>query len=760
MDGRLKILHLEYNPLDIEWVHSILAIEDIIGEIRQVKNAADFEAALNQAVFDIVLVSYTIPEYDGLAALNLVQEITPKTPVIILASTLDEEKAIDCFHAGAADYVIKEHLVRLVPAIQRALEIQQLKRVKNDYEKTIFWAQSAIEHTTEMILCFEQNGRILFANKATSQTLGFSFNDLLVLKIYQIAPQISEKKWKEFWILLRKIHYLNIETTFLNKEGDVLAVEMSINFVNCDGHEYVCTFARDLSRVKLLEQKIEDHDVRLNQITAQNYDVIIFLDQEGRINYVSPGLKRLQGFDTTDLLEQLLIDFFPNSSLETIKQAIASCLKGKTIQHLELEIECKTGRLIMIEGNMTPIVQADEIYGVQFIYHDISKRILLEDQFRQSQKMEAIGQLAGGMAHDFNNLLTAILGYTELLIMDLNPGDPILGTVQEIERAGKRAEALTRQLLAFSRKQVIQPKVLDLGQLIQNMEKMLRRLIGEDIELITILEPETGNIRADSGQIQQMVMNIVINARDAMPEGGKITIQLKKVNFSEVKSWENETIEPASFLMLAISDTGIGMSPETLSHIFEPFYTTKQEEKGTGLGLSTVYGIMKQNGGYINIETELNRGTTFQLFIPRVLSEVTAVENKPVESVLRGKETILVVEDESFVRDLACRVLRMHGYNVLEAPNGGSALLKCERHPKPIHLILTDVVMPELSGRDLAERLEKIHPEAKVLYMSGYTDDAVIRHGITEEQVHFLQKPFTPLTLLQKIREVLNSESV
>ncbi|MBC7251681.1 MAG: response regulator [Anaerolineae bacterium] len=380
-------------------------------------------------------------------------------------------------------------------------------------------------------------------------------------------------------------------------------------------------------------------------------------------------------------------------------------------------------------------------------------------QLIQAQKMEAVGRLAGGVAHDFNNLLTAIIGNAEFLLMSLGPGDPLRRDVEEIKTAADRAAALTRQLLAFSRKQILQPKVLNLNVVVTNIEKMLRRLIGEDIELVTILAPDLGQVRADPGQLDQVIMNLAVNARDAMPRGGKLTIETKNVYLDEDYAHRYLEVEPGPYVMLAVSDSGVGMDEETMSHLFEPFFTTKDVGEGTGLGLATVYGIIKQSGGHITVYSEVGQGTTFRIYLPRIeeAGRVGKRETRP-EELLLGGETVLLVEDADMVRELARRVLAESGYTVLVARDGEEAMRVCAEHKGPIHLLVTDVVMPGgMSGRDLAERLASRQPQMKVLYMSGYTDEAIVRHGILEPDVIFLQKPFTPAELTHKVREALEA---
>ena len=382
------------------------------------------------------------------------------------------------------------------------------------------------------------------------------------------------------------------------------------------------------------------------------------------------------------------------------------------------------------------------------------------EQLRQAQKMEAVGRLAGGIAHDFNNLLTAITGYSDLTLRRLQPDTPLRRNVEEIKKAGDRAASLTRQLLAFSRKQVLQPKVLNLNVVVSDMEKMLQRLIGEHIELRTVLASDIGSVKADPGQIEQVIMNLAVNARDAMPHGGNLIIETENIYLNEGYATRHIAVKPGAYVMLAVSDTGEGMSEETQSRIFEPFFTTKEVGKGTGLGLSTVYGIVKQSGGNIWVYSEVGEGTAFKIYLPRV--DEAAQEYKPsheVEESLDGTEIILLAEDDERVRGLVRAVLEGYGYQVLEAEDGSAALSVSERHEGLIHLLLTDVVMPKMSGRELADQLAESRPEMKVLYMSGYTDESIVHHGVLDANTPFIQKPFEPEALARKVRELLDEEA-
>ena len=390
---------------------------------------------------------------------------------------------------------------------------------------------------------------------------------------------------------------------------------------------------------------------------------------------------------------------------------------------------------------------------------DITQRKVLEEQFRQSQKMEAIGRLAGGVAHDFNNILTVITGYGQMVLESVGNDADLRSQVEEILGAADHASVLTSQLLVFSRHQAVKREALDLHELVTRLEKMLRRLIGEDIRFETNCEPDLGLVRADATQIEQVIMNLAVNARDAMPAGGCLTLELANV---ELDSWYCEThvgVEEGPYVMLAVSDTGTGIPPEVRSRLFEPFFTTKERGKGTGLGLSTVYGIVKQAGGHVWVYSENNKGTVFKIYLPRVWESKATMETKAGSSALTGgAETVLLAEDEVGVRALVRSVLRQQGYCVLEASDVEDALRLCREYAGRIDLLLTDVVMPIMSGRELAERAAEIRPDLKVLYMSGYTDNVVVHHGVSASETQFLQKPFTPRSLAQKVRAILDRQ--
>jgi len=395
--------------------------------------------------------------------------------------------------------------------------------------------------------------------------------------------------------------------------------------------------------------------------------------------------------------------------------------------------------------------------GEQALRDSGKERAKLEEELRQSQKMEAIGQLAGGVAHDFNNLLSVILGYSVLAIDGLPPADPLRLDLEEVAKAARRASELTRQLLAFSRKQVLRPRIVDLNQIVTGLERMLRRVVGDDVSVTIHRAAELGKILADSGQMEQVLMNLIVNARDAMPGGGRIEIETRNATLDAAFAREHHGVDPGSYVALSVTDTGQGMDAATRARIFEPFFTTKAQGKGTGLGLSTVWGIVRQSGGHVEAQSEIGRGTTFTLYLPRAVGEADDVPPEPpAPATVRGSETVLLVEDDEQVRGFVRDVLHRHGYQVLDAPNGGEAFLISEQHASPVHLLLTDVVLPRMSGRDLAARIRRSRPELRVLYVSGYTEDSIVDQGVLDTGVPFLSKPITPDELLHKVRTVLD----
>jgi PAS domain S-box-containing protein len=515
----------------------------------------------------------------------------------------------------------------------------------------------------------------------------------------------------------------------------------------------------DIAAREKVEAALRESEERFRQLAENIEDVFWLRSPDGDFFiYVSPIYEAVWGrsraslyASSRDWLEAVHVD-----DRERVWAAVPRQVLGSWEE--VFRIVRPDGSLRWIRSRAYPVRDATgRVYRIAGVSRDITEQRRLEEQFLQAQKMEAVGRLAGGVAHDFNNLLSVILGYTSFVLDQLPPAAPLRDSIEEVWRAGERATDLTRQLLAFSRHQVLEPRVLKLSQVVAQMEGMLRRLLGEDIELSLLTAQTPGKVYADPSQVEQIVMNLVVNARDAMPHGGTLSIEVANVEFGD-DDVRAQGVSPGAHVMLAVTDSGSGMDAATRARIFEPFFTTKEKGKGTGLGLSTVYGIVSQSHGHISVASEPERGTTFQIYLPRtdrvLESEAPA---PPPPTVLRGSETILLAEDDAQVRVMTRALLARHGYRVLAAQNGSEAALLSEQYDGFIHLLLTDVVMPRMNGRELAERLALTRPEMSVLYMSGYTEDSVVYGGIFDTGVPFLRKPITPEALLRKVRAVLNA---
>jgi PAS domain S-box-containing protein len=565
------------------------------------------------------------------------------------------------------------------------------------------------------------DGRVVTANRAVERMLGYTAAELGEMSVEDYSHPADAARERELTgeLLAGREEHYELEKRYRAKDGRTVWGRLSAALIrDADGRpKFALGMVEDTTERRLAHEALLESEQRYRELFENANDMVFTLDLEGHITAINRAGERITGYPREELLGRPATDLLAPGSepWET------------DTPFQESTIQSKDGRRVAVELASRIIDDGSGAVGVQGIARDVSDRRELEEQLRQAQKMEAVGQLAGGVAHDFNNLLTAIIGYGEVALARAEPDGKLRDSIQQIALAAERATGLTRQLLAFSRKQILQPKTLKLDELVSEMDPMLRRLIDADVEIVTTYRSGLGWVQADPGQLSQVLVNLVVNARDAMPAGGRITIETANVDIEGPTASAGDG-QPGRYVLLAVSDTGEGMGEEVKARLFEPFFTTKEQGKGTGLGLATTYGIVRQSGGFITVDSEPGQGAAFRVYLPRLEVEhedVDAAENGPAP-VVRGSETVLLVEDEDIVRSLVAEILETAGYTVLGAADGHEALALAERHNGPIHLLLTDVVMPKMSGRDLAERLIAAYGETKVLYTSGYTDSAIV----------------------------------
>jgi two-component system cell cycle sensor histidine kinase/response regulator CckA len=648
-----------------------------------------------------------------------------------------------------------------VYTIYQQLQIHRIRRELFQREELF---RLINENAADMIAIVDMEGRRIYNSMAYQKILGYSPEELKSSSgIEQIHPDDRDYVKRAAEEARKTGIGRPLEYRIRHKDGTWRDLESTSSVVkNAEGQpEKLIIVNRDISDRKRASEALRHSEASFRSVIENAPYGIYRANAAGQFLRVNPALRKMLGYETQEELFEanLATDIYRNPEEHEKANHLFLSTKG-----FDVEVEWKrkdgsplrahcSGRLIEGEPNENP----GEVNFEVFV-EDVTEKRVLEQQLRMAVKMEAVGRLSGGIAHDFNNLLGVIIGYAQVLKRRVKPGEDLFEYAEEIEKAGQRAASLTRQLLAFSRQQVLAPAILNLNALISDMAKMIRRLIGEDIELVMKLDPAIGSVKADQGQIEQVVMNLAVNARDAMPEGGKLALETATVTLDLAYTRQHPGSRAGPYVMFSVSDTGVGMSRETLAHIFEPFFTTKEVGKGTGLGLATVYGVVKQSNGYVWVDSEIERGSSFQVYLPLIEESVlgpTAVA--PAPDSFRGTETVLVAEDADALRKLSVTLLKQYGYEVLSARDGAEALQLGETYDRKIDLLLTDVIMPGLGGHALAKRLALLFPDLKVLYMSGHTDSSIAQHGVLEAGIFLLHKPFTEEELVRKIREVLDS---
>jgi two-component system cell cycle sensor histidine kinase/response regulator CckA len=731
--------------------------------VRVVTNANDALAALGEGGIDLAVLDYQLTGgVTGLDVFARMKAAGLDVPVILVTGFSAESTVVNALRAGVRDFVAKsaEYLDYLPEAVRRIVHGVQTERRLAESEARL---AGIIESAKDAVVVVESDRRVSLFNPAAERMFGCSAAAALGRPLTDFIPNELVAVGREGDPDAASLtHQLRMGTRGIRAGGEEFPLEATVSRGMAGGRKFHTVVARDITDRKRTESERDALLTRLQLHIRRMPLAYVLKDADFRIIEWNPSAERMFGYSREEMLgtgpphER----FIPQSFWQKGAELLGRIRAGDMDAHSTNENLTKDGRTITCQWFNTPIIGDDgQFGGLLCLATDVTGQKSLEAQLRQAQKMEAVGQLAGGIAHDFNNLLTVISGYTEMMLENLPASDPHRGLIQEVYDAGQRAALLTRQLLTFSRKQVVEPRPLDLNAVVSDAEKMLRRLIGEDVVLTTALAPTLPAVVADAGQLEQVVMNLAINARDAMPQGGRLTIETAVVDLDAVYANAHPDAAAGRHVLLAVSDTGHGMAPEVLQRVFEPFFTTKEVGQGTGLGLATVHGIVRQSGGHVGVYSEVGKGTSFKVYLPA--AEARPSWERPSrlpQTPRRGTESVLLVEDEDRVRAMTRTALELFGYTVLEARGGEEAIQACATHVGPIDLLITDVVMPGMSGRQVAEAVAAHRPGVKVIYCSGYTDDAVVRHGVLTADTAFLQKPFTVTALANKVRAVLDGQ--
>jgi PAS domain S-box-containing protein len=767
MDRTLRILHLEDEPDFCELVKALLEKDGLAAEIVLAGDLEQFIAALDKGGFDIILADYRLPSCTGIEALREARQRCPDTPFVLVSGTLGEQAAIEALKCGATDYVLKQWPERLAPAVRRAVREAENQRARRQAEVELNrrdgYLRALTKNSLDVLSIFNRDGVFQYNSPALKQVLGYEPEELAGQNAFSfVHPEDLASAQRSLEQLLQdpKLRVTQ-ELRFRRRDGSWCDLEV-VGQSHLDDPEIagVVLNARDITQRKALEKAQR----LLAAAVEQAAETIVITDVEGTILYANPAFEKITGYSREEALG------LNPRVLKSGKHDAAfyaemwnTLLKGE-VWHGHFINRRKDGTLYEEDASITPIRDAaSQIINYVAVKRDVSHEVQLEAQLRQAQKLKAVGQLAGGVAHDFNNLLAVICGNAELLLLNEEPLSARASEcVKHVISAAERAANLTRQLLIFSRKQAMQSQPVALNDVIANLTKMLKRVLREDIRLECRYAAQLPFIQADPGMLEQVLLNLVVNARDAMPKGGHLLITTEAASVDEAGAQTNREARAGEFACLTVSDTGTGIAPEHLQRIFEPFFTTKDVGKGTGLGLATVYGIVEQHQGWIEVSSRLGEGTTFKIFLPAIPAPAEKAAAAPAEAELRGgAEAILLVEDDEPVRRITRRVLERYGYTIWEASTAREAREVWRSHREEVALLLTDIVMPEgVTGRDLAEELRKDRPGLKVVFMSGYSAEVVGKDTefFRRTRSRFVQKPCSPGTLVQTVRQCLDDK--
>jgi two-component system, cell cycle sensor histidine kinase and response regulator CckA len=759
-----KALLLEDNRSDAGLVMRKLATSGLKIEVDHVVRAQEFKERIRSGAYDLILCDFSLPGWNGLEAVKWVRRSGLEIPFIYVSGTLGEETAVECIKEGATDYVLKDNLSRLPHVVNRALAEWQLHQTHKRIE------QEKLASEKQYKLLFEGNPQpmwvldsntmaFLAVNDAAVLNYGYSHEEFLRMTALDIVPSEHIKPVLRN-VLQKQLRGAQVTEVrkHRKKDGTIIDVEEFRNEVKFNGIDGMLVMAHDVTELRRNEARLRQSEERFAKaFRSSPIAVTISTREEGRYVEVNDAFVRMIGRDRDEVIGHTSIELNIWEFSDQRDALIAELERSGRVDSFEASFNSKTFGSRAVRISAEPI-NLDGLPCIVAVSDDVTDAIALEERFRQAQKMEAVGRLAGGVAHDFNNMLSIIMGFCDLAYtrekLVLAQKD-----VLQIKKAATRAATLTSQLLAFSRRQVLRPSVINLNKVVNDFLPMLQRAIGENIELRFQPAEKLGNTKADLGQIEQVLTNLVVNARDAMPDGGVITIATAYIHIDEDYARQHPKVRQDDYIMLSISDTGSGMDAKTMAQVFDPFFTTKSPGMGTGLGLSMVYGAMQQSGGYVEVSSELGKGSTFRLYFPHVQEGVEA-SFAPLTEIasLRGSETILLVEDEDDLREVTIELLTNEGYAVLDAADAKSAMDRAESYSGRIDMLLTDVVLPGMSGPQLARSIVRRRPNLKVLYMSGYSGELASTQGLLEPGAALLSKPFHKRQLLLHVRSVLNRQ--
>jgi len=750
----MKVLLLEDSVVDALMLERELDKAGISYDCRVVETAEAFEAALDESVWDVILSDYSMDGFTGMDALAITKQRELDVPFIVVSGAIGEETAVEAMRAGAHDYIMKDKLFRLGPAVEREVGDARIRSEARKAREAL--AESARNWTTTFdaldnpVMLLTADQRITQCNKATREMLGLSQAEIIGQRCCELvhgtsAPPeecpfirsvITKERETMRWVVGDRVFDVATDPIFADGNTDELL-----------GAIHILTDVTDFIR--------SEERFRLFFENEPSYCYMV--SPEGKIIDINQAALRALGYEEEELLGKPINSLYAPESQQQFTANFKEWQKTGRLQNVEMKVLTKKGEKRTVLLNAGAITDADgNAVSSVSVHTDITELRETEDQLHQSQKMEGIGRLAGGIAHDFNNLMMVVTGFSEIMLSKLESNEEVTDELEQILNAGNRASSLTRQLLAFSRKQVLNPKVADVNEILADFQKMLERIIGEDVELVFVPGDRLEKVLVDRGQIEQVIMNLVVNARDAMPSGGRLTLETKNVDLDQSYAASHVAVTPGPHVMIAVTDSGSGMNEETRARLFEPFFTTKGSGKGTGLGLSTVYGIVKQSGGNIWVYSEPGVGSTFKIYLPATKNIGQAPRKSgELRTDPQGHETILMVEDDLSVREVVAAMLGQTGYRVLLAESATDAARICDSEKGNIDVLLTDVVLQGMSGRELAQTLLQTLPDLRILYMSGYTQNAVHRNGVLEPGIAFLEKPFTQTGLLSKIKEVI-----